>query len=989
MRFRILGPLSVTVDGQRVAVTAARDRIVLAMLLLHPGRVVGVDALVEAIWDAEPPTTARGQLQTCVSRLRRVLPSEVIESDPAGYRIDPAPDDLDALVFADLAAAGRRDGDPLLVRRALDLWRGDALAGIESEAVRRAAVALDEQHAVAVENWADLELAAGRAADLAGPLGDLAERFPLRERLRGQVIRALAAAGRPGDALAEFRRFRSVLREELGIEPGRPLQELHRQILAGDQVRPSTASRAPVRSLPRTVADFTGRAELIARLVSTVDRAAPGGPVVLALDGMAGSGKTTLALHLAARLGDRYPDAHVYLDLHGHSDREPLEPAAAALLLLRRLGIGADEVPSDRDERIDLWRAELAQRRALVILDNAASSAQVVDLLPASPGTLVLVTSRRRLLSLDSVHPESLPVLAESEALTLLARIAGDRVLAESDAATDLVRRCGGLPLAIRLAGARLAHRPRWRVADLVHRFGTLALPELAAEARTVAGAFALSFEQLPARAQRMFRLLGAHPGRIFDAPAAAALADLPLGAAGDLLDGLVDVHLVEEPEPEVFRMHDLLHEYAAALAAELPPAERRAALRRLLDLELGAALMTMGGLRQRSTMRELELDEVPASELLATVDDPIGRLERGRPYLGALVAAAVEAGWPEFSWRLPRAAWWRLWTDGYTDDIRALFTEANETARRLGNDPAQATSANYLASIHYRRAEYDDALAVLQEAIRIRRRIGDPMALSITIGNLAGIYSATSRLVEAAEAALEALRLAEESGDAHFINTRLDNRSIVLSQLGRHEEALWLQRRRLMTLLGTGDEPGVVHCLMHLLFIRRRGGWISARASERGLRTVIRSAARLQYREVEAELRAELGDLLRTQGRYAEATDQVELALETFERIDDRRIYARVLNMLAAVRRDAGDPAVAAELYRRALEIGNSVSQPYEVGRAYLGLGDCERDPAAAREHWRTAAEIFTRLQVPERLAAWARLQEEDSQKAETGVSH
>ena len=521
MRFRILGPLSVAVDGQSVVITAARDRVVLAMLLLNPGRVLSVDTLIEAVWGAEPPVTARGQLQNCISRLRRTLPFPAIGSDPAGYQITVGPDDLDSLVFARLAAAGRRIGDPAPLRAGLDLWRGDALSGVESQTVRRAAVTLDEQRAMALEDWAELELAAGHDADLIAPLTGLAERYPLRERLRGQLIRALAGAGRSVEALAEFRRFRDALRDELGIEPGRPLQDLHRQILSGKAVTAPSPVK-PVRSLPRTVADFTGREELISRLLK---RAAEGGPVVLAVDGMAGSGKTTLALHLAAKLGDRYPDAHLYVDLHGHSNREPLDPSAVLLVLLRRLGIGADQVPSDLDERIDLWRSELAGRKALVILDNAASSAQIVDLLPTSPDALVVVTSRRRLTGLDDVHPESLPVLDEAEALALLARIAGDRVLGEIDAATDLVRRCGGLPLAIRLAGARLAHRPRWHVADLLARFGSAVLPELAAENRTVAGAFALSFGQLSAPGQRVFCLLGAYPGRLFDAPVVAALA--------------------------------------------------------------------------------------------------------------------------------------------------------------------------------------------------------------------------------------------------------------------------------------------------------------------------------------------------------------------------------------------------------------------------------------------------------------------------------
>ncbi|WP_127498600.1 AfsR/SARP family transcriptional regulator [Actinoplanes solisilvae] len=469
MRYRILGPLTVTVDGQSVAITAGRDRIVLAMLLLHAGRVLGVGALADAVWGADPPATARGQLQSCVSRLRRSLPPDVIHSDPAGYSLTPGPGELDSAEFARLIAEARERHDPALYRRALDLWRGDAAAGIDAHGVRLAAATLDQQHVAALEAWAELELAAGRANDLIGDLSAAVDRFPLQERLSGQFMRALHRCGRQAEALAEYRRVRSALREELGLDPGHELQELHTGILAGTVgTRPSepVPPPAPIRCMPRTVGDFTGRVELVRRMVTAIDEAGTGGPVVAVVDGMAGSGKTTLALHVAALLGDRYPDAHLFVDLQGHSAEQPLEPSAALLILLRQLGVDF-ELPANLIDRISLWRTELAKRRTLVLFDNAASSAQVADLLPTAPGSLALVTSRRRLAGLDGVHPESLSVLNADEAVTLLARIAGPRIWAEPEAAVQVVRRCGGLPLAIRLAGARLAHRPRWQVSDL------------------------------------------------------------------------------------------------------------------------------------------------------------------------------------------------------------------------------------------------------------------------------------------------------------------------------------------------------------------------------------------------------------------------------------------------------------------------------------------------------------------------------------------
>ena len=495
MRFGILGPLRLTDSGREVAITAGRDRVVLAMLLLRPGQIVGTDDLIDAVWEDRPPATARGQLQTCVSRLRRTLPPGAILTDPAGYGIRIADDELDAAEFSGLVAqagAAEPEGARKLLREALAQWRGPALAGLDARAVRRRAAVLDEQHAVAIEEWVDLELAHGSDRDLVAELTGLVDRFPLRERLRVQLMLSLYRVGRQADALAEYRRTRELLRDELGIEPGAALQELHRSILAGDVAQQPAhgPAPAPVRCLPRTVGDFTGRDDAVRRLLVAAVPGIATGPTVLMVDGMAGSGKTTLVLHVADRLAEAYPDAHLFVDLQGHSEHEPIEPAAALQILLRQLGVETDRIPAGLGERVELWRNELAGRRVVVVLDNAASSAQLARLVPTAPGSVSLITSRRRLVGLDGVHPESLPVLDEPAAVTLLTKIVGDRVAAEPAAALEVVRRCGCLPLAIRLAGARLAHRPRWQVADLVERLGESALPELAAEDRTVASAF-------------------------------------------------------------------------------------------------------------------------------------------------------------------------------------------------------------------------------------------------------------------------------------------------------------------------------------------------------------------------------------------------------------------------------------------------------------------------------------------------------------------
>jgi tetratricopeptide (TPR) repeat protein len=821
---------------------------------------------------------------------------------------------------------------------------------------------------VAIEDWADLELAAGRERDLLAELAGLVERFPLRERLRGQLMVALFRSGRQADALAEYRRAQVVLREELGLDPGRELQEVHRRILAGDQ----SGAAGRVRCLPRTVGDFTGRSETVGRLLGVIGEA---DPAIVVIDGMAGSGKTTLALHVAALVGDRYPDAHLFVDLHGHSEREPLDPAAALLILLRQLRIGAEQVPPSLDERVAQWRTELARRRVLVVLDNAASSEQVAELLPAAPGALALVTSRRRLAGLDGVHSESLPVLTEAEAVTLLTRIAGERVSAQPVAAVEVVRRCGGLPLALRLAGARLAHRPRWQVSDLVRRIGSAALPELAVENRTVVDAFGLSFGQLAAAAQRVFRLLGTYPGQTFDALAVAALGDVSLAEAEDLLDDLVDVHLVDEPEPGLFRLHDLLREYAKALAAELTEQERRAAVLRSLDLEMHAAVAA-APTRLPATLRDLGNPAALRPDLMAALSEPESRLERTRPSLGAFLDAAGTTR-IEYVWMLARAAWRCLWTRGYVDDIAALFTTAREAARRAGDLVAQAMAANYLASTHYLRGRPDQAKQLLAECIRLRGEVGDTSGMALAMGNLAALHNANGEYAQAAALAARALAVRQRGTDVDE-SLRLDVLSFAYSYLGRHAEAIQLQRRRLLLVIDMRDELDRAHTLMHLIKVRFRAGDISPGLAEHRLRVLQREMLRHQYRYGESDVRIELGDVLRAQGRYDEAIAEITLGLERIREFADARNESVAVNLLAQTVREAGDPAAAVPVYRRALELTATTVHRYERARAHLGIGDClaGKDGVAAGEHWREAYRIFTELQVPERAEAEQRLE-------------
>ncbi|MFR9776674.1 BTAD domain-containing putative transcriptional regulator [Micromonospora sp. MS34] len=987
MRFGILG--SLRVGAGEATVTAGRDRIVLAMLLLRAGRVVPVEELIDAVWEERPPATARTQLQICVSRLRRRLATlglspETIVRDPVGYGIRIEPSDLDAEVFARevdagraAIAAGQATGARRHYRAALALWRGPALSGIASRSVRRRAQALDEQRLAVLEECVDVELRLGQAADLIEELGEGVERNPLRERLRGQLMLALSSVGRQADALAVYRAGRRIYAEELGIEPGAALQELHQRVLAGDVTatepeRPRLV--VPVRSLPRAISDFTGRQQTVARLVKEIaeDRAR-----VHLIDGMAGSGKTTLAVHVATALADRFPDAQLFIDLHGHSEREPLTPAAAVATLLRQLGTPVERIPLDLDDRLAVWRTELANRRALVVLDNAAGTAQVMPLLPNGPDNLVLITSRRRLVGLDDGRPSSLPVLDPDEAVELLARVAGpDRVAAEPEAAAEVVRRCGHLPLAIRLAGARLAHRPSWRIAGLAERLTARsdALGELAAGERSVGQAFALSYAQVSPSAQRLFRLLGLHPGGRFDNAVAAALIELPLREAQDLLDELVDAHVVEEVEPGRYRLHDLLHEYARRLVDEPErSAERHRAVEGLLDHFVHVATSIARSVEPDASRRSLFRPTAPTRPDLLLASASQGRtwFDENRAALVALVRLAEAEGFPQQCWQLARATWWPNFDGGHLDELTETHTIALRAAESRGDDVAAAVTMNYLASAHFRLARFAEATRLMEAVADRHRRLGLRPARTRTLCNLAVAYAGADEYRRAEECVKTAMRLARPVDEPEVVAPDLlNNLSIALLSLGRYDEALRAARTHLLSAREHRNLRHVTNAFGHLGMIRHRMG--DRGPARRLLRAALQQKRTSGNRFGEGEVLNEIGMMEREDGRPEHAAALHRAALTAMTDAGDRIGQCAARNLLARALLDQGDLPSALDLHRRVLEDATRLGLRYEQARALDGLARCLRgtDPRQARTYASRALTLFRQIESPDQRA-------------------
>ncbi|RZT81470.1 DNA-binding SARP family transcriptional activator [Micromonospora violae] len=985
MRFGILGPLRV--GGGESTVTAGRDRIVLAMLLLRAGRLVPVDELVDAVWEDRPPATARAQLQTCVSRLRRRftelgLAPELIVTDPAGYGVRTGPNDVDAEVFARgveaaraSVVAGRLAEARAGFRAALALWRGPTLGGIPSRSIRRRAQALDEQRLTALEECVDVELRLGQAAELIEELAECVDQHPLRERLRGQLMLALSSVGRQADALAVYREGRRTYADELGIEPGAELQELHQRVLAGDLALAGREARpaARVRSLPRAIGDFIGRQETLARLVKEIDG---DGSQIQVIDGMPGSGKTTLAVHVATALADRYPDAQLFIDLHGYSERQPLTPATAAAALLRQLGVPAERVPENLDDRLALWRIELAGRRAVVVLDNAATADQVAPLLPNGSHCLVLITSRRRLIGLDEGRPSSLPVLDADEAIELLARVAGaERVAAEPEAAAEVALRCGHLPLAIRLAGARLAHRPRWRVADLAERLvaGAGPLAELTAGQRSVGQAFALSYAQISPPAQRLFSLLGLHPGGRLDSRVAAALVDLPLTDTQDLLDELVDAHLVEEVQPGRYRLHDLLREYARLLLAGPQwQTERRAALERLLDHHLSVTLAMARQTEAAGSRRNIPPHTPGRPDLLAApVFEGRAWFEENHAGLTALVRIAEEEDFPVQCWKLARACWRLNFEGGHLDELIETHTIGLRVAERLGDEAASATMLNYLSSAYFRLARFPEAISAMEVALTVRRRLGLREDTLSTLWNLGISYAANGDHRKGKAKFDEALGMIERSTDPSTLTNLLNNLSYALIAWGRYDESLRLTRLHIMLARQTKDRRQIENAVGHLAMVRHRMGDLGP--ARRLLRVALYLKRQANNRFGEGEVLNEIGVMERVAGEPERAAALHRDALVAMVEAGDRIGQCASRNLLARSMLEQGDVASALDLHRRVLADADRLGARYEKGRALEGIARCVRatDPAAARLHLEQAVALFRQVESPDQHEA------------------
>ncbi|OJF12958.1 hypothetical protein BG844_17855 [Couchioplanes caeruleus subsp. caeruleus] len=998
MELRLLGDVAAWYGGRRVSL-GSRQRAVLAVLAFHANRVVSRSDLVRLAWGTGadgPPTTVDRLVTDYVSRLRTAFrqagggEQARLIARPPGYLLEVDPALVDWLRFRNLvshARAARSAGDDAdaadLLRRGLGLWRGPALADLDSRSLDPLRARMSDLRLAAAEDFATGELARGGGAEVVELLAELASEHPGREGLAALLIRALHVAGRRDEALAVYQRTRFHLTGHLGVDPAAVLDDAYRSVLHGQAPGPAPplnrgreVGEGRPAQLPATTAAFTGRQEELAELLTLVPDAAtePRGVVVIcAVDGMGGIGKTTLAVHAAHRLADRYPDGCLFIDLHGYTRAvTAVEPGQALPRLLHALGVPAEQIPAEVEDQAALYRSRLAGRRMLILLDNARTAEQVRPLLPADPGCLVLVTSRRRLSTLDEARSVSLDVLSPADATALFSRIAGPgRVAGHPGTIERIIELCGRLPLAVRVAAARLRARPAWTVTHLADRLSDRhgRLAELDDGERGVAAAFSLSYHDLTAEQQRTFRLLGLHPGTETDPYAAAALTGLPLARVGRILDDLLDAHLLVQPAQGRYAFHDLMRAYAADLAqAEDADDVRRAALTSLFDHYLATAATAMdtlfpAGMFQRPRIRAVDS---PSPPVLDTVTARAW-LDAVRQSLVAACAHAASHGWPGHARRLSATLALYLDFGGHFTDALTIHGHARHAAGICRDWPAEAHALTSLGTSLDGLGRHAQAAEHLEHALVICRAIGFRAGEARALNNLGYVHCRWGHYAQAADYARQGLAIFRETGNRLGQADALDTLGIVHRQQGRYDEAVDHSRHALRLYHELRDPLGKAMQLERLGGIHARQGRYQEAIAH--LEQALHLDREIGNRPGEADALNELGLVHRQQGRYATAADHHRQAIELYRKIGSRSGESAALNGLGETLYAVGRPDEARIQHTAALALTLETGDGHEHARAHTGIARIHHAGGAldlARRHWQEALSLYTGLDVP-----------------------
>ena len=894
MEFRLLGELRVREAGRSLDTGTPRQQTVLAALAVDAGRPVPIETLIDRVWGEDPPAEARNVLYSHLSRIRGLLAGSTVRlvRRTAGYVLDLDPDQVDLHRFARLVDQSRT-ADPRrhaeLLGDALALWQGEPLAGLTGEWVARVRDTAHRRRLDAAVRWAEAELALDRTDRVLATLPDLVADHPLAEPLEALLMRALHADGRGAEALTRYAALRQRLADELGADPSQESRAVHTALLRGQSPSAGGLLATPAQ-LPPDVYGFAGRdAEL--RQLDDLNAGQVG-----AVSGTAGVGKTALTVHWAHRVRDRFPGGQLYLNLRGFDPTgTPVEPAEAVRAFLDAFEVPVQRIPTGFAAQVGLFRSLLADRRVLVVLDNARDVEQVRSLLPGAPGCLVVVTSRTQLAGLvtTGARPVTVGLLAPAEARDLLAgRLGAARVDAEPAAVAEIGALCAHLPLALAVVAARAATHPTFALADLAGELRStrggldeFASTDPATDPRAV---FSWSYRQLSEPAQRLYRLLGRHPGPDLGTRAAASLAGLPVTQVRPLLAELAGAHLVAEHRPGRYTCHDLLRAYASELNLAVDPApDRRAATTRLLAHYIHSADNADAHLDPHRDPPP-DLGPVPSDvdpERPADFAEALAWFDTERRVL--VTAVHQDTDVDEQVWQLVWTMRRFLAHQGHWHDELAVLTVALAAARRLDDSAMQAYALAYLGSTYVWFERHDDAYRDLAAALELYAACDDLAGQAGVEYTLAWMLERQERNSEAHEHAQRALELYSLAGHAVGEAKSLNAVGWFHTLAGDHRAAIGYCEKALDLQIRLGDDVAAGQT------------WHS-----------------IGYAH------SKLGDHTAALRRY-------ESAFASFHQAGYRFGEALVLRSIGESRRDTGDPAAARAAWEQAVEIYDQLGHP------------------------------------------------------------
>ena len=956
MELRLLGEIEARVGDGVVDPGPRQQRLVLAALALDANRLVSLETLIDLLWPVSPPRTAVHAVQVCVSRLRSLLAGSGAELVTKGsayvLRIEPTQIDVHRFQALVRQARAATDDDQVvaLLDRALALWRGPALADVtDAESRDRLCGGLVEMRLVAAEDRLEALLRLGRHQDVVGELTEWVATHPARERFVGQLMLALYRGGQASKALRVGRRYQDCLAGHPGLEPGEELRRLELAILRNDPAlnapitrpRPVVNAAVPAQ-LPLNVTGFTGRAATLARLDALLAR--PGNAIVLtAIAGTAGVGKTALAVHWAHRVRALFHSGQLYVNLCGYAPNPPLGPEQVLSQFLRTLGVPSENVPAELTEAAALYRSLLADKHMLVVLDNASHAEQVRPLLPAGPDCLVLVTSRNRLdglVALDGATRITLDVLPLADAVALVdAILGGGRVAAEPEATAELARICACLPLALRIAAARLHGFPRLRIADHVaelRKADLLTSLQLDEDPQgAVRVAFGLSYDALKPRTRRLFRLWGLVPGPDISTAAVAALADETVDDAARMLAQLTATHLLEHDVPGRYTGHDLLRRYATDRSHdEDGEHDRTAAIERLLDHYLQGTTAAADKLYPQV----IRLPTEPPTTVFTDHAAALAWVDREHLNLVAAVQFAHQHGQPRIASQLAdalrgyfilrrHAADWfivaRIALAAADHDPMATaaaemnlgaahdclgqypqaiehFTAAAELSRQTGWHRAEAAMIMNLGLIDENLGDWQRATERYTTALDLSRQHTAPVMESTGLLNLATVNLFRGDLANAVDHSQQALDVCVELGLRNHEGFALDRLGVAAHLQGRFDDA--------------------IDCFARALPILREVG----------------------ARSDEALAHAHLADVLRDVGQLSGARRNADAALELAIAIGDPSVEAHARNAAAAVHNARGAHHESVEQHEHALRLARTSGVRQAECQALTGLANC-----------------------------------------------